>query len=79
MIEMNEADALRLFDYNYWATGQILGSAENISPEEFVAPSEVTYRNLRGRLVHTFYVERSWRRRLRGEPRERWDVDLPDD
>jgi uncharacterized damage-inducible protein DinB len=77
--EMNKADTLRLFDYSYWATGQILGSAEALSPEEFVAPSDVTYRNLRGTLVHTLDVERSWRRRLRGEPRETWDVELPDD
>lgn len=76
---MNKADLQKLFDYSYWATGQILRSAEALSPEEFVAPSDVTYRNIRGTLVHTLDVERSWRRRLRGEPRETWDVELPDD
>lgn len=75
---MRKADALGFFDYNYWATGQILGVCETLSPEEFTAASDVTFRNLRGTLVHTLDVERSWRRRLRGEPRETWDVELPD-
>ena len=76
---MNKADLLRLVGYNYWATGQILRSAEQLSSEEFVAPSDITYRNIRGTLVHTLDVERSWRRRLRGEPQETWDVELPDE
>jgi uncharacterized damage-inducible protein DinB len=76
---VNKADLQRLFDYTYWATRQILRSAEELSPEEFVSPTDVTYRNIRGTLVHTLDVERSWRRRLRGEPRETWDVELPDD
>jgi uncharacterized damage-inducible protein DinB len=76
---VNKGDVLRLFDYTYWATGQILRSAEGLSPDEFVAPSDITYRNLRGTLVHTLDVERSWRLRLRGEPQEKWDVELPDD
>jgi uncharacterized damage-inducible protein DinB len=48
---VNKADLVQLFDYSYWATGQILRTAEELSPEEFVAPSDVTYRNLRGTLV----------------------------
>ena len=71
-----KADLLTLFDYSYWATGQILATAERLSPEEFVAPSEVTYRNLRGTLVFALDVERSWRRRIRGEPRARWEGEL---
>lgn len=76
---MEKADLLMLFDYSYWATGQILQTAHDLSPEEFIAPTAVTYRNLRGTLVHTLDVERGWRGRLRGEPREAWDVELPDD
>ena len=75
---MRKTDLVLLFDYNYWATRQILRSAERLSPEEFAAPSDITYRNLRGTLVHTLDVERSWRLRLRGEPRETWDIELPD-
>ena len=56
---MNKADLVQLFDYSYWATRQILRTAEELSPEEFVAPSDVTYRNLRGTLVHALDVERS--------------------
>jgi uncharacterized damage-inducible protein DinB len=73
---VRKADLLLLFEYNDWANDQILGSAEQLSPDDFAAPSEITYRNLRGTLVHTLDVERSWMRRLRGEPRERWDVEL---
>jgi uncharacterized damage-inducible protein DinB len=73
---MKEADLLTLFDYSYWATGEILKAAEEALPDEFVAPPDITHRNLRGTLVHTLDVERSWRRRLQGEPRETWDVDL---
>jgi len=73
---VRKADLLLLFEYNDWANDQILGSAERLSPEDFVALSEITFRNLRGTMVHTLDVERSWMRRLRGEPRERWDVEL---
>ena len=75
---MNKADLQRLFEYSYWATGQILRTAEELPPEDFVAPTDVTYRNIRGTLVHTLDVERSWRLRLRGEPRETWDPELPE-
>ena len=76
---MRKADLLILFDYSYWATGQILEASEDASPEQFVAPADITHRNLRGTLVHALDVERSWRRRLQGAPRETWDVDLPED
>ncbi len=76
---MRKVDLLTLLDYNYWANDQILGTAEQLSQNDFLASSDITYRNLRGTLVHTLDVERSWRRRLRGEPRERWDVELPAD
>jgi uncharacterized damage-inducible protein DinB len=75
---VRKADLLTLFDYSYWATGQILRASEELSADEFGAPSDITYRNLRGTLVHTLDVERSWRRRLRGEARETWDFELAD-
>jgi len=75
---VNKADLQRLFEYSYWATGQILRTAEGLSPDDFVAPTDVTYRNVRGTFAHTLDGERSWRLRLRGEPRETWDLELPE-
>jgi uncharacterized damage-inducible protein DinB len=72
-------DLRRLFDYSYWANEQLLAVARSVPSEAFTAPSELSYRGIRGTLVHTLDVERSWRRRIRGEPRESWDVDLPED
>jgi hypothetical protein len=37
-----KAFLLTLFDYSYWATDQILAAAKRLSPEEFVAPSDIT-------------------------------------
>ena len=69
-----------LFDYHYWATRQVLAAAGEVTVEQFTAPSEITWRNIRGTLVHVLDVERSWRSRVRGEPKEAWDSDLdPDD
>ena len=65
-----------LFDYSYWARGQILCIAEALTPAEFVDDSTVTYRGVRATLVHTLDVERSWRLRLRSELPEVWDVAL---
>jgi uncharacterized damage-inducible protein DinB len=75
---MRREDILALFDFTYWANRQILRAAASVPPAEFVAPIAYTYRDLRGTLVHTLDVELSWRRRLRGEPREVWDVTLAD-
>jgi len=76
---MRRDDILALFDFTYWANRQVLRAASSVPAEAFVAPAACTYRNLRGTLVHTLDVELSWRRRLRGEPREVWDTTLEDD
>jgi uncharacterized damage-inducible protein DinB len=70
-------DILALFDYNYWATWTVLEAVKALPPEAFTKPSTVTWRNLRGTLVHTLDVEQSWRRRLLGEPKQVWDAELP--
>ena len=76
---MRGDDIRVLFDFNYWANRQIVASCAGISTEAFTAsPPSCTYRNLRGTLVHTLDVELSWRRRLRGEPRDVWDQSLVD-
>jgi uncharacterized damage-inducible protein DinB len=75
---VRKTDVVALFDYNYWANRQVLVAADQASDEQFTAPTEVTWRTIRGTLVHTLDVERSWRGRLRGEPKESWDNELPE-
>jgi uncharacterized damage-inducible protein DinB len=74
---MRQTDVIALFEYNYWANWTILEAAARASAEQFTAPTVVTWRNLRGTLVHTLDVEQSWRRRLQGEPKSIWDAALP--
>jgi len=73
---MRNQDLLALFDYNYWATWTIVAAVKALPIEAFTQPSTITWRNLRGTLVHTLDVEQSWRRRLLGEPKEVWDAEL---
>ena len=73
---MRTVDVQALFDFTYWANQQILQAAAALPTEEFTRPVAITYRNLRGTLVHTLDVEMSWRRRLSGEPKEVWDASL---
>jgi uncharacterized damage-inducible protein DinB len=73
---MRTADIQALFDFTYWADRQILQAAASLPTKDFRRPITITYRNLRGTLVHTLDVEMSWRRRLRGEPKEVWDASL---
>ena len=74
---MRKRDVLALFDYNYWANWKIIGAAGEMPSELFTAPTSITWRNVRGTLVHTLDVEQSWRRRIRGEDKAVWDVELP--
>ena len=76
---MTPRDFRRLFDYSYWANEQLLGASRSLTPEAFASAPEISYRGIRGTLVHTLDVERSWRRRIRGEARQTWDVDLPEE
>lgn len=74
---MNKAGVLALFDYTYWADRHLLGVAAKLTPEQWVAPSDITDRSLRGTLVHTLDVELSWRLRLQKRPKAEWaDVEL---
>lgn len=73
---MRTADIQPLFDFTYWGDRQILQAAAALPAADFIRPVTITHRNLRGTLVHTLDVEMSWRRRLRGEPKEIWDASL---
>jgi uncharacterized damage-inducible protein DinB len=76
---MRTADIEAMFDFTYWANHQILQAAAGVPTDDFTRPIAITYRNLRGTLAHTLDVEMSWRRRLRGEPKEIWDAALSTD
>jgi uncharacterized damage-inducible protein DinB len=73
---MPQPDIATQFRYLYWIRDRALGRASELSPEAFLDPTTVAYRDLRATLVHELDVERSWRLRLQGEAREAWDVEL---
>lgn len=58
---MNIRDILTLYDYNYWATRQILAASAQVSPEQFLAPTAHSFGSLRGTLVHILDSECGWR------------------
>ena len=75
---MKSRDIAALFDFNYWANGQLLKTitAANLSDDHWVAPGTFTYRGLRATLVFILDVESSWRKRLQGLPAAVWDTSL---
>ncbi|MEW6052007.1 MAG: DinB family protein [Candidatus Zixiibacteriota bacterium] len=58
---MNIRDIRTLYDYNYWATRQILAAAAHVSSEQFVAATAHSFGSLRGTLVHILDSECGWR------------------
>jgi uncharacterized damage-inducible protein DinB len=69
-------DVMALIDFTYWGNRHLLDVAAKLTPEKWVAPSDITERSLRGTLVHTLDVEWSWRLRLRKRPKEEWGPDV---
>lgn len=63
---MNTQEIRDLYDYNYWANGLILNMAEQVTPEQFTAPSSHSFVSLQGTLVHTLDSEWMWRLLLQG-------------
>ena len=55
------ADALRrLYAYNSWATGRILETAANLTPEQLHAPGGASNGSVRDTLVHLLNTQRGW-------------------
>ena len=73
---MHIANIRELYEYNCWMNDRILETAARVTPEQFVAPTDLTPRNLRGNLVHILDTEWGWRERARGAPKEVWEVEL---
>ena len=74
---MRRKDLETLFGFSYWMKDRVLDCAAKLTRAEFLAPSGVTTRDLRGTLVHTLDVEWSWRARLQGQPEAVWKRELP--
>ena len=60
---MLAAEARTLFDYNYWATARIWERVEQISSEELLRPRDLSWKSIRGTLVHMLSAEYIWRQR----------------
>jgi len=58
---MNLQDIHLLYNYNYWANGQILSAATNVTEDQFLAPAEFPYSGLHGTLLHILETEWGWR------------------
>jgi uncharacterized damage-inducible protein DinB len=56
-----------LFDYNFWANGRLLATAQKVTERHFLAPAEFPYGGLRGTLTHILEAEYAWRVRFEGQ------------
>ncbi len=65
---MRVADIRMLYEYNYWATGRIIDTAESITDEQFTRPTRFPWGSLGGTLVHILAAERFWLYRWQGMP-----------
>ena len=62
-LPVNKNEILILYDYNYWANARVLSAAARVTPEQFLAPANLSHGSVRGALVHTLGAEVVWRMR----------------
>ncbi len=60
---MNVADLTTLYEYNYWANRQIFAAATDLTPEQFVLATDLSWGSIRNVLTHTLSAEWIWRMR----------------
>lgn len=65
---MNKEDIQVLLGYNCWCNGRILGTAAELTDEQFRAPGTFPHGGLRATLVHALFAEWMWRMRWQGTP-----------
>ncbi|MDJ0782644.1 MAG: DinB family protein [Desulfosarcinaceae bacterium] len=56
-------DIITLFNYNCWATEQIMKSTAKLSANQFTSQTEYSHGSLRGTIVHILSAEWIWRLR----------------
>lgn len=52
-----------LFDYNYWARDRVLATVGQLTPEQMMAPADLSYGGIFGALTHVLNAECLWRTR----------------
>ena len=57
-----------MLDYNRWGNARILGTAAQLTDEQFLAPGTFPHGGLRATLVHVLFAEWMWRMRWQGTP-----------
>ena len=61
---MQAADLVTLYKYNDWANERILAAASKLTPEQFLAGTNLSWGSVRDVLVHILGAEWIWRMRL---------------
>ena len=61
---MQTADLVFLYRYNEWADRRILAAAARLTPEQFLAPTGLSWGSVRDVLVHALSATWIWRMRL---------------
>ncbi len=63
---MNKQDALRLFDYNFWADRKVWSFVLALSEEQFKRPSDYSIGSVHQQIVHLMDAEAVWLARVKG-------------